>query len=100
MVTYIALLNLTDQGLRNIKDTTKRAAAAQKLGKEFGVEFKSIHWTQGAFDVVIELQAKDEQSANAFLLASASLGNFHAQTLRAFSAEEMDKILAKVPKSA
>lgn len=97
MVTYIALLNFTDQGLRNVKDTTRRAEAAQKLGRDFGVEFKSIHWTQGPFDVVIEIQAKDEQSANAFLLASASLGNFHAQTLRAYSAEEMDKILARLP---
>ena len=97
MVTYIALLSLTDQGLRNIKDTTKRAEAAKKMGKEFGVEFKSIHWTQGQYDLVLELQAKDEQGLNAFLLASTGLGNFKAQTLRAFSAEEMDKIISRMP---
>jgi uncharacterized protein with GYD domain len=97
MVRYIALMNFTDQGLRGIKDTTKRAAAAQRLAKEFGCEFKSIHWTQGAYDLVITLEGKDEQSLSAFSLATATLGNVRVQTLRAFDAAEMDKILARVP---
>jgi uncharacterized protein with GYD domain len=97
MVTYITLLNFTDQGLRNVKDTTRRAEAAAKMAREYGVEFKSIHWTQGAYDLVIEAQGQDEQSVAAFLLAAASMGNFKAQTLRAFTADEMNKVIARLP---
>jgi len=97
MATYIVLCNFTDQGIRNVKDTTKRAEAAQKIAKEYGVTFKSIHWTQGQYDVVAEVEAKDEQAYNAFNLAIASQGFMRGQTLRAFSADEMKTLLAKLP---
>ena len=49
----ITLMNFTDQGVRHAKDTVKRYEAAAKLGKEYGVTFKSIHWTLGQYDMVI-----------------------------------------------
>jgi uncharacterized protein with GYD domain len=97
MVTYISLMSFTDQGIRSVKDTVKRSESAAKLAKEYGVTFKSIHWTQGPYDVVAELEAKDEQSLAAFGLAAASAGNFKSQTLRAFTADEMKAIVAKLP---
>ena len=81
MSTYIALMNFTDQGIRSVKETIKRSDAAQKLGKEYGVTFKSIHWTQGQYDIVCEFEAKDEASLAAFGLALASQGNVRSQTL-------------------
>jgi uncharacterized protein with GYD domain len=97
MATYITLMNFTDQGLSSIKDTVKRADTAKKIAREYGVTFKSIHWTQGQYDVVCELEAPDEQSLSAFSLALASLGNVRGQTLRAFTADEMKAVLAKLP---
>jgi uncharacterized protein with GYD domain len=97
MATYITLMNFTDQGLSSIKDTVKRADAAKKIAREYGVTFKSIHWTQGQYDVVCELEAPDEQSLSAFGLALASMGNVRGQTLRAFTADEMKAVLAKLP---
>jgi uncharacterized protein with GYD domain len=97
MFRYITLMNFTEQGLRNIKESVKRADAAQKVAREYGVSFKSIRWVQGPFDIVCELEAPDEQSFAAFGLALASLGNVSAQTLRAFDADEMRAILAKLP---
>lgn len=97
MVTYVSLMNFTDQGIRTVKDTVKRSEAAAKLAKEYGVTFKSIHWTQGAYDVVCVLEAADEQAIAAFGLASASLGNFKSQSLRAFTADEMKGIIARLP---
>ena len=38
----------------------------------------------------------DEETATAFLLTLAKLGNLRSETLRAFSAEEMRRILQKV----
>ena len=47
MVTYVVLTNFTDQGIRNAKDTPKRADAFKQLAKTFGVTVKDIFWTQG-----------------------------------------------------
>ena len=97
MPSYISLMNFTDQGVRSVKETIKRSDAAQKLSKEYGVTFKSIHWTQGQYDVICEFEAKDEASLAAFGLALASLGNVRSQTLRAFTADEMKNFISKMP---
>jgi uncharacterized protein with GYD domain len=99
MASYIALLSFTDQGIRNIKDTTKRAEAAEKLAQQCGVTMKSVQWTLGAYDVVVQLEAPDDQSVTAFELAIGSQGNVRSQTLRAFSRDEVNAILAKLPKA-
>ena len=96
MASYIILANFTDQGARAIKDTVQRAEAAQKRGAEHGVSVKSIHWTLGQYDIVMEVDAKDEASLAAFGPSVASLGNERMQTLRAFTADEMKANIAKM----
>lgn len=97
MATYITLMNFTDQGARTIKDTVARTEAAKRAGKEFGITLTSIHWTQGPYDVICEVEAKDEASMMAFGMSIASLGNVHSQTLRAYSADEVKTFIAKMP---
>jgi uncharacterized protein with GYD domain len=97
MVTQISLMNFTEQGLRSVKDTAKRAAAAAEAGKKFGVTMREIFWTQGAYDIVCILEGPDEQSISAFGLAVALQGNVRSQTLRAYTKDEMGQILAKLP---
>jgi len=97
MLTYIGLLSFTDKGIQTVKDTTKRAAAAKELAKKLGVNMREIFWTTGECDIVCVLEADDENALAAFSLASAMQGNVRSRSLRAFSASEMDKILAKLP---
>lgn len=97
MVTYIGLLSFTEKGIQNIRQTTQRAAAAKEVGKRLGVNMRDIYWTLGSHDIVCVLEADDEQALMAFELAVAQQGNVRSQTLRAFSAAEMDKVLAKLP---
>jgi hypothetical protein len=52
MAMYIVLVNFTDQGVRNLKDTTKRADAIRDMAKKFGVTLKEIYWTLGSYDIV------------------------------------------------
>ena len=63
----------------------------------YGVTMREIWWTLGNHDIVCVLDAADEQSLTAFELAIASQGNVRSQSLRAFSAAEMDKVLARLP---
>ena len=97
MLNYVALACFTDQGLRSVKDTTKRADAAREAAGRYGVTMKDIYWTQGQYDLVILLEAKDEASLAAFSLATATAGNVRFESLRAFSRDEMNGILSKLP---
>jgi uncharacterized protein with GYD domain len=96
MATYIMLGKFTDQGIKNVKDTTKRAEAFKEMAKAAGVTVKDVCWTLGRYDVVAVLDAKDEVAATALGLSLGKAGNVHTETLRAFSAAEMSEILSKV----
>lgn len=97
MATYIALSNFTDQGIRTVKDTTKRADAVKEAAKKFGTEMTHIYWTLGNYDLVAIIEAQDDASATAFALAIGAAGNIRTQTLRAFDRDEMNGILARLP---
>ena len=96
MATYISLLQFTDQGVRNVKDTIKRSEAATAEAEKMGVKIINIFWTMGAYDVVVLLDAPNDETVSAFSLKMGSLGNVKSQTMRAFRAEEMESILAKI----
>jgi uncharacterized protein with GYD domain len=93
MVAYVVLGNFTDQGIRNAKESPKRAEAFKDLAKTFGVTVREIVWTQGRYDVVTIVDAPDEQSFMSLALSLAKLGNVRTESLRAFSAAEMTKIV-------
>ncbi|WP_371816412.1 GYD domain-containing protein [Roseateles sp. DAIF2] len=90
-------MSFTDKGLQDIKGTTQRAAAAKEVAGKFGVNMREIYWTLGECDIVCVLEAQDEQALTAFSLSIAKQGNVRSRSLRAFSAAEMDKVLAKLP---
>jgi uncharacterized protein with GYD domain len=96
MATYIVLSSFTDQGIRSIKDTTKRADAVRETARKMGVETKSLYWTVGKYDVVATFEAPDDATMTALALAISSAGNVRTQTLRAFTKDEVTGILAKL----
>ena len=96
MATYLMLGNFTDQGIRNIKDTVKRAEAFREMAKKAGVTVKDVYWTLGQYDVALILDAPDDTSLTALGLSAGALGNVRSQTLRAFSADEIRGILSKM----
>jgi uncharacterized protein with GYD domain len=96
MITYVVLASFTDQGIRNAKDTMKRAEAFKDMAKKFGVTVREIFWTQGQYDIVTITEAPDELSATALNLSLCALGNIRTQSLRAFSAVEMKAIIGKM----
>jgi uncharacterized protein with GYD domain len=96
VATYIVLSNFTDQGIRNIKDTTKRADAFKKLAKSMGANVKELYWTLGTHDIVCVIEGPDDAAITALGLALGKSGNIRTQTLRAFSQADMETILGKV----
>lgn len=96
MATYIALVNFTDQGMRNVKQTTERAKALSAAAVKLGIKIKDTYWTMGAYDAVLVADAPDDEAITALALSVGALGNIRTQTMRAYSAEEMGRIIAKM----
>lgn len=97
MPAYISLYKFTEQGLHNVKDTVKRTQAAKEAAKAAGVRVIGVWWTLGEYDLVAIAEAPDDETGTRFLLAQAMLGNVKSATLRAFSEEEMTRIVAGLP---
>lgn len=93
MPTYVILGKYTLQGIRKIKATTKRAEAFRNLAKRMGVKVKDIYWTMGQYDLVTIIDAPNDATATRLLLAAGSMGNVQTETLRAYTASEVDPIL-------
>ena len=96
MATYIVLGQFTDQGIRNVKDSMKRAEAVKEVAKKAGATVKDVYWTIGPYDIATIVEAPDDASLTAFLLSVGALGNVRTQSLRAFGPDEMGRILARV----
>ena len=96
MATYVCLIQFTDQGIRNIKDTVKRGDAAVAEAEKMGMKIVEEYWTMGAYDAVVVVDAPNDETISAFMLKIGSLGNVKSHTLRAFRREEMEGILAKI----
>ena len=97
MPTYATLFRWTDQGIRAARDTVSRYEQARQGIEQGGGRLISFYWTQGTYDGLAILEWPDEETATAFLLALGMQGNVRTETLRAFTAEEMQRILQKVP---
>ncbi len=96
MPTYVSLVNFTDQGIRTIRDTLDRAERAAEIAQKHGGRIEQLYWTVGPYDIVVILEAPDDDSATAFLLEAGSMGNIRSTTLRAYNREEMSDIIEKL----
>jgi uncharacterized protein with GYD domain len=94
MPRYVILYRFTDQGLKSIKDTVKRAAETRKKNEARGFKVNT-YWTQGQYDLVSIVETPDEDLMNAALFNVAEAGNVHSETLRAYDENEMAKALAR-----
>jgi uncharacterized protein with GYD domain len=95
MAINVSLVNFTDQGIRNIKDSPQRARAFRELCKQQGVQVRELLYTTGPYDIVAITEGPEE-ALTAVLLSVAKLGNVRTQSLRAMDAETFQRVLEKV----
>jgi len=96
MPTYVTLIKWTDQGARTAKDTVERARQFRGDLERRGGKLLSLYWTQGRYDIVATVEAPDDQTTMAALLAVGALGNVRTETLHAFNEGEMESIIRKM----
>ena len=95
MATYVCLVDFTQQGIANFKDSPNRAAGFKTMADKVGVKVKDVYWTMGVHDAVMVLEAADDESMAAAMLGLGSLGNVRTQTLRGFNSSEVKEIISK-----
>ena len=96
MPRYVILVDWTEQGVRSVKETTQRAEHVKQMVTQMGGRMEALYWTQGRHDLVGVMEAPDEETAAAVGLRVGMGGAVRTETLRAYDAEEMGRILAKV----
>ena len=93
MPTYVSLLNWTDQGIRNVKESPKRLDAVKKQLQTLGGALKSFYMTQGSYDAILIFELPSDEVAAKLLLKAGSAGNIRTTTLKAYPEAEYRKIL-------
>lgn len=94
MTAYISLINFTEQGVRGVKETVNRAKAFEKAMESVGARKIGIWWTLGQYDLVLIAEAPDDQTIARCLIQLGMAGNVRTVSLRAFSEDEMTKIVS------
>src|SRR5436309_15001507 len=97
MATYLALLNWTDQGIRNVKEGPARARKAAALAEQTGCKLVAVFLTMGQYDLAARLEAPDDTAVARFALSLGTLGNVRTTTMRAFTMEEMETLIGSLP---
>ena len=93
-MTYLMLLNWTDQGIKNVKESPKRLDGAKKLAKDLGGDVKGFYMTLGVHDLVLIVDLPDDDKLASFALKLGSLGNVRSTTLRAYSEDDYRRIIS------
>ena len=96
MPRYILLSNWTDQGVKNAKDTVKRAQAVAQAFEKAGAKLVQVYWTLGQYDLALIAEAPNDETLTALALQAGMAGNIRSTTLRAFDEGEMEQILKKI----
>ena len=97
MATYILLINYTQQGIERIKESPERLDRVKELLQSLGGEVRDFYLIMGPYDVVVMIEAPDDQTVARFVLAAGSHGNVRTTTLKAFSESEFREIVQSLP---
>jgi len=95
MATFVSLVNWTDQGIENFRDSVRRAEDYRGLVEKNGGQVRQLVWTLGEYDLVAVTDFPDDETATAVALQTAAAGNVRTTTMKAFDAEQMSAIIQR-----
>ena len=96
MSHYVIQGNFTDQGIKNIKDSPKRAEAFKSEVEKKGGKVINLYYTLGKHDIIAIVEAPSDEALASVLYATGRLGNVRTKTLKAFPMSEAAKIIEKL----
>jgi uncharacterized protein with GYD domain len=96
MSNYVVLIDWAEQGIKNVKDTVKRAKSFEDAIEKAGGKSLGFYYTIGRYDMVAIVQAPTDEAIASVLFSLGSLGNVRTETLKAFSTDEATNIIEKL----
>ena len=97
MPLYVVMSKWTDQGIKTAKDAVNRVEGQRAAVEQAGGRVVGLWWTQGSYDAVAVLEWPDDEIGSVAAIAMGMAGNVRTETLRAFTTEEMQRILQRLP---
>lgn len=96
MATYLMLCAWTDQGLRNVKQAPQRRQQVRELAQRCGCDLQAVFLTIGPYDLVLRVEAPDDEALARFALSMGARGNVRTTTLRVFSEEDTERVIGSL----
>ena len=97
MPTFVTLINYTQKGVENMKESPKRLQTAKELFKSMGAEIKAFYLAMGRYDAVVIAEGPDDETATKLAITVASTGAIRTETFRVFTENEYRKIISELP---
>ena len=97
MPNYVLLGQFTRKGLERIDESPERLEAAKKALEGLGGKLKEFYLTTGQYDIVLTIEAPDDEAVAKLSMATGARGNVRFQTLRAFDEDEYRKLIRELP---
>jgi len=97
MPTFVTLINYTQKGVENMKESPKRLETAKELFKSMGAEIKAFYLAMGRYDAVVIAEGPDDETATKLAITVASTGAIRTETFRVFTENEYRKIISELP---
>ena len=97
MPTYVTLINYTQQGVQNMKDSPARLDEAKQAFEAMGARLLAFYLTLGQYDALVIAEGPDEETMTALALLISAQGAIRTQSFRAFTEEEYRQIIASLP---
>ncbi|MBW2711997.1 MAG: GYD domain-containing protein [Deltaproteobacteria bacterium] len=97
MPTYITLVNFTQKGVENVKESPQRLDAAKNAFKGMGAELKDFYLVMGQYDIILVSEAPDDVTVAKIALTLGSFGNVRTESFRAFKEDEYREIVSALP---
>jgi len=95
MPHYVSFLKWTEQGIKSVKDSPRRAEAARKLAEQMGGKIW-IWYTMGKYDLVAISEFPDDAAANKYFLTVGSWGNVRTTSMKAWSEQDFAKLIGEM----
>ena len=97
MPIYITLVNYTQKGIENVKESPKRLDIAKQAFQRVGAELKEFYLVMGRYDIILVIEAPDDETVAKASLTLASQGSVRTETFRAFKEDEYRYIISYLP---
>ncbi|HEY7060805.1 MAG TPA: GYD domain-containing protein [Chloroflexota bacterium] len=96
MAVYATLYRYTDEGIRGIGNAVELAKGWHAEAERRGIKVLALWWLQGQYDALTIVEGPDEDAVTALLLAIGAQGSLRTETMRAYSADDLARILGKL----